>query len=72
MAITLPLDQMSLDDKLAAMELLWADLANTPGAVESPGWHGEILDERRQRAANGSARFVDWEAAKADLRNRTR
>ena len=30
MAVDLPLAQMSVDDKLQAMELLWADLSSNP------------------------------------------
>ena len=61
---------MSLHEKLSAMETLWEDLARTPEAIESPAWHKDILEERRQRITNGSARFVDWEAAKTDIRNK--
>ena len=39
----------------------------SPEAMESPEWHKEILDERRQRVVDGSARFVDWETAKANI-----
>ena len=41
-----------------------------PDAVESPAWHKGILDERRQRLADGTSRFIDWETAKADIRNK--
>jgi hypothetical protein len=39
----------------------------SPEAIESPEWHKEILDERRQRVVNCTARFVDWETAKANI-----
>ena len=68
MPITLPLKEMTLQEKHAAMESLWEDLARTPEAIESPAWHKDILDERRQRIAEGKARFVDWEKAKAEIR----
>jgi len=70
MSFNLPLKDMSLHEKLAAMESLWEDIARTPEAVESPAWHKDILDERRQRVAEGQSQFVDWEAAKADIRNK--
>ena len=70
MPIALPLKEMTIHEKLAAMESLWEDLARTPEAVESPAWHKDILDERRQQIADGKARFVDWETAKADIRNK--
>ena len=61
---------MSLQEKLAAMESLWEELARTPEAIESPAWHKDILDGRRQRLAEGQSRFIDWETAKADIRNK--
>jgi hypothetical protein len=71
MPITLPLKEMTLREKLAAMESLWEDLTRSPEAIESPAWHKDILDERRQRIVDGKARFVDWERAKAEIRNKT-
>ena len=70
MPINLPLKEMTLHEKLAVMESLWEDLARTPEAIESPSWHEDILDERRQRLAEGKSRFIDWETAKADIRNK--
>jgi len=70
MSFNLPLKAMSLQEKLAAMESLWEDLARTPEAIESPAWHKDLLDERRQRLAEGQSRFIDWETAKADIRNK--
>ncbi|MBX3302590.1 MAG: addiction module protein [Nitrospira sp.] len=70
MSFNFPLKDMSLHEKLAAMELLWEDIARTPEAIESPAWHKDILDERHQRVTNGQSQFVDWETAKADIRNK--
>ena len=52
------------------MESLWEDLACIQDAVESPAWHKDLLDERRQRLADGTSRFIDWETAKAEIRNK--
>ena len=70
MQVPLPLKEMTVQEKLAAMESLWEDLARTPEAVESPAWHKDILDERRQRLAEGKSRFIDWETAKAEIRKK--
>lgn len=67
MAFHLPLNEMSLREKLAAMEALWADLARTPEAIDSPAWHQDVLEERGQRLAEGQSRLTDWETAKADI-----
>jgi hypothetical protein len=72
MSIRLPLDEMTVREKLAVMESLWEDLSRSPEAIEPPEWHGQILDERRRRVDEGTARFVDWEAAKADIREKLR
>ena len=61
---------MTLQEKLAVMESLWEDLARTPEAIESPAWHQNILEERRQQLAKGKSRFLDWETAKAEIRNK--
>lgn len=61
---------MTLHEKLAVMESLWEDLARSPEAIESPTWHKDILDERRRRIAEGTARFVDWETAKTEIRKK--
>ena len=70
MPFNLPLKDMTLHEKLAAMESIWEDLARTPDAIESPAWHQDILDERHRRIAEGQARFIDWETAKTDIRKK--
>ena len=70
MSFNLPLKDMTIQEKLAALESLWEDLARTPEALESPAWHKDILDERRQRVAEGQSRFIAWEMAKTDIRNK--
>jgi hypothetical protein len=72
MPIDLPLDKMSLADKLAAMEQLWADLSKTPQDVPAPMWHAEILAQRRRLAEQGQLKFLDWDTAMAELRKEVR
>ena len=64
----LPLDQMSLADKVQAMELLWADLSKARPPFPSPAWHRDVLAERRKLVEENAVRFLDWDAAIADLR----
>jgi hypothetical protein len=68
MAVELPLAQMSLDDKLQAMELLWADLSKDPSQVVSPAWHGEELRRRQEAVRHGKASFQSWESGMDELR----
>ena len=64
----LPLDKMSVADKLSAMEQLWEDLSSDPEAVPSPPWHGNVLDARRKKVKRGKARFSSLEAVKQRVR----
>ena len=64
MNAVLPLEKMTVAEKLQAMEALWADLSRDEN-LESPAWHAEILQGRA-----GQKDFVDWETAKEQLRAR--
>ena len=64
MAVTLPIRRMSREDKLRAMEALWADLCQDEAEFESPGWHGAVLRKTEQLVRDGKAKFSDWSAAR--------
>jgi hypothetical protein len=68
MSVNLPLDQMTTEEKLQAMEALWADLTRNEERFESPGWHKQVLQEREQRIESGQESLIDWEVAKKQLR----
>ncbi len=68
MAVDLPLAQMSVDDKLQAMELLWAGLSKNPAQLASPAWHTDMLRNRREQLLQGQASFQGWDAAIGELR----
>jgi putative addiction module component len=70
MPFHLPLKDMTLQEKLDAMESLWEDLVRTPEAIESPVWHKEVLDERLRNLQEGKTQFIDWETAKEALRKK--
>ena len=70
MDAVLPLDQMTIEEKLRAMETLWADLSRKADSFESPAWHADVLRERDQRVAEGKEPSVEWEVAKRKLRER--
>jgi hypothetical protein len=72
MTANLPLGEMSLEDKLEAMELLWADLSATPDQVVSPAWHRDELRRRRRQVQKDPARFQSWNAAISDLKSELR
>ena len=70
MANPFPLEQMSVEEKLRAMELLWDDLCSKAGAVSSPDWHEAVLAQREAAVERGEDKFADWDAAKRDIRNK--
>ena len=70
MVVTLPLNEMTVFEKLQMMEVLWADLSRHDDTLESPDWHREILEDRESRISSGLSKFSDWEQAKADIRKR--
>lgn len=72
MPINLPLDRMTLAEKLEAMEALWADLSRRPSDLPTPDWHKQVLEERRQQAAEGKIEFLYWDETMADLRKELR
>jgi Putative addiction module component len=70
MASTLPLEKMSVEEKLQAMELLWDDLCSKAGGMSSPAWHEDVLAERQAMQERGDDQFEDWDAAKRNIRNK--
>ena len=70
MVSVIQIEKMSREEKLQAMEALWADLSKTDADVESPGWHQTVLKESEIRFAAGQERTTDWEIAKRELRKR--
>ena len=71
MDISLPLDQMSVAEKLRAIETIWDDLCRTPAAVPSPSWHADVLAAREKRFAEGDEGATEWEEAKRRIRDST-
>ena len=67
----LPLEEMSVEEKLQTMEALWQSLSADPAGIASPPWHEEELAERERKVESGETKFVDWEKAKAEIRRRT-
>jgi len=62
MATALKLDEMTTEEKIAAMEALWRDLSR--GDYASPLWHREVLEAREGAAS------ISWDEAKDRIRDR--
>jgi putative addiction module component (TIGR02574 family) len=68
--LTLPLEQMTVEEKLQVMEELWSDLCCNQSQVPVPQWHKDILDRREKLIKKGKVALVDWEAAKKRIADR--
>jgi len=70
MEITLPLEKMSTEEKIQAMEIIWNDLCGKADNIPSPFWHKKVLQEREDRINKGDDEFVDWNSAKKQIRDK--
>lgn len=70
MEATLPLDKMTVAEKLRVMEAIWADLSRNESQIESPKWHGDVLRSREKKIKSGAEKFMDWETVKKELRDK--
>ena len=65
---TSEIKKMSTTERLRAMEELWDALCHEEKEIESPAWHGEILENRRKKIEKGEAEFITLEDLKASVR----
>jgi len=70
MQVSLPLNEMTKEEKLRAMEDLWKDLTKDEQEFISPNWHEDVLKAREERVKSGKEQYEDWETAKKKLRDR--
>ena len=64
------IEQMTLKQKLEAMELLWKSISQKPDQVPSPEWHREIVADRIAKIDKGEAKFLSIEEARQRLQKR--
>jgi len=69
MEITLPLEQMSTEEKIRIMEAIWDDLCKQADSISSPSWHKDVLQKREEQIKNGDDEFIDWSKAKKHIRD---
>ena len=62
--------RMTLEEKLATMEQLWDDLRRHQN-IQSPDWHGDVLQAREEKRLSGHEQPMDWQVAKKAIVNRT-
>lgn len=69
-ASSLPIETLSLAEKLILMERLWEDLSRRPADIPTPDWHGDVLAKRVAAVREGKTSFVAWDDAKKRLAER--
>ena len=69
MHFSIPLEQMSVEDKLQAIEEIWANLAGTPENIVPPSWHTDVLRGREERISEGRSHFLDIAEAKKAVKD---
>jgi len=67
MSVEIPLDNLSVSEKVRLLERVWDSLCSKSGDVRSPDWHREVLETRKRRLEEGRATVSPWSEAKARL-----
>lgn len=60
--------EMTMAERLQALEQLWDAVCRDETDVPSPDWHATVLEKRRARAARGESRFLTLDQVKNRLR----
>ncbi len=68
MTVEAILTNLSVDEKLAAMGILWRELSSNPSELPSPAWHREVLADRLAHPADG--RRMSLREARKDVEER--
>ncbi len=67
MSIEIPLETLSVSEKIRLLESVWNSLCDKSGDVRSPEWHSEVLETRKRRLKDGRATVSPWSEAKTRL-----
>jgi len=67
--MTINLKEMTIEEKLKAMEMLWDDICRNVPDLSSPAWHGQVLKKREERIKKGKENVLDWNQAKKDIKD---
>ena len=58
---------MSLDERLALLDILWESIEEPDVAFAPPDWHREVIEERLAEAERNPGDGVPWEVVKAEM-----
>jgi len=62
------IENMSVAERLQAIEQLWDAICHETKDLVSPDWHREVLTERKVRAERGESKFLTLAQLKSRLR----
>ncbi len=62
---TLDITKMSTIDRLQVMESIWESFLYDKTDIESPEWHKDILEHRKEKIEKGESKFISMEMLKA-------
>lgn len=60
----LDIHKMSVQDRLEMMEAIWESFSYEQIDINSPEWHHNILEKRKQKLKSADAEFVTIETLK--------
>ncbi|PIE45018.1 MAG: addiction module antitoxin RelB [Gammaproteobacteria bacterium] len=66
----LPLNRMSVSEKLIAINQIWDSLIQTSNDIPTPEWHKDVLSARRKRVEDGVSQFKPLNTVKQELRTK--
>ena len=55
------LQQLSKEEKIEVVQMLWDDIARNQNQVDIPEEHKRILDQRLEKMQEGKAKFKSWD-----------
>ena len=56
--LTAEIKNMPTKEKIILMEEIWDTLSYDETKIDSPAWHKEVIDERKNLIQNGKTTFV--------------
>jgi hypothetical protein len=68
--INLAISELSFEQKLGLMEVLWEELTRDEKKLKSPPWHETILKDREEAFSSGKVTVSDWDQAKKRIKKK--
>ena len=66
-AVLEAINNMTYEEKIHTMDMLWTSIVSSPNQFETPAWHKDVLENRCRRVQSGEEKFIPWEEAKHQL-----